>query len=114
MKAALGLALLVGLSLAGCERSEKKPDEKTQAVLCVATYRIMLEYAAEGGKPLLLKEKAKMEARVLQYFGDRAEDEIAKGRLALSQHLDKLRRESGPGAPKAHLTLRFAHCEQMP
>lgn len=114
MKAALGLALLVGLSLAGCGRSEKKPDENTQAVLCVATYRIMLEYAADAGKPLLLREKQRMEARVLQYFGGRSEDEIAKGRQALSQHLDKLRRETGPGAPKAHLALRFAHCEQMP
>ena len=114
MRTILGFILLCSMPLAGCERPEKKPDEKTQAVLCVATYRIMLEYVADAGKPLLLKEKQKMEARVLQYFGDQSEAEIANARQALAQHLDKLRRETGPGAPKAQLGLRFAHCAQLP
>ena len=113
MKSALLLALLLGLSLAGCKKPENGVGNRIDAVSCAAGYRIMLEYAGGPARERFLLQKERMQALAQQQLGNRAEAEISRAHQDLSQYLTRIRSESGPGAPGAHLVIRHAHCSQL-
>ena len=105
--------LLGTLLLAGCKKPENGVGNRIDAVSCAAGYRIMLEYADGPRRERFLAQKESMEALAQKQLGDQAEAEVSQAQQDLSQYLGRIRRESGPGAPAAHLVIRHAHCSQL-